>query len=185
MEYIKLIFLSMVPVIELRGSIPLGMAMYLNPIPLYLSCVIGSTIISVPVVLLFRQVIDFLRHRKYFNKVIRWIDIKIEGRAKKLKAASVIGIILFVGIPFPTTGAWSAAALASIFKMRIKDAVFGIFVGNCIAGVIMLTISNHLIDGISIENLGIILLIVIIGMYLLIKKKKYNKEKKEEVTIQM
>ncbi|WP_270659129.1 COG2426 family protein [Paraclostridium bifermentans] len=184
MEYIKLMFLSMVPVIELRGAIPLGMAMDLNPISLYLCCVTGSTIIGIPIVLLFRQVIDFLRYRKYFNKVIRWVDIKIEGRAKKLKAVSVIGIILFVGIPLPTTGSWSAAALASIFKMRIKDAVFGIFIGNCIAGAIMLTILNHLLDGISIEKMCIILLIVIIGTYLFIKKKKCSKNKKEEVVIQ-
>ena len=76
MEYIKLFFLSMVPVVELRGAIPLGIAMKLNPVYIYMVCVIGSSIISVPVVLMFRQVIDYLRYRKYFNKVIRWIDKK-------------------------------------------------------------------------------------------------------------
>lgn len=184
MEYIKLMFLSMVPVIELRGAIPVGIAMDLNPIYLYLSCIIGSTSIGVPVVLLFRKVIDFLRHRKYFNKLIRWVDRKIEGRAKKLKAASVIGIILFVGVPLPTTGSWSAAALASIFKMRIKDALFGIFLGNCIAGIIMLTISNHLIDGISIEKIVIsVIAIILIGYILLSKKKKKSKEDTENVCV--
>ena len=78
MEYLKLFFLSMVPIIELRGAIPIGIAMDLEPIYLYIICVIGSSIISVPVVLMFRQIIDFLRYRKYFNKVIRWIDKKIE-----------------------------------------------------------------------------------------------------------
>ncbi|CEP97202.1 MAG: COG2426 family protein [Paraclostridium sordellii] len=184
MEYIKLMFLSMVPVIELRGAIPLGTAMDLNTIVIYISCVIGSTIIGVPVVLLFRKVIDFLRHRKYFNKLIRWIDRKIEGRAKKLKAASVIGIILFVGVPLPTTGAWSAAALASVFKMRIKDAIFGIFVGNCISGIIMLTISNHLMDGISIEKVAISLLaIILVGYILITKNKKKNKEDTENICV--
>ena len=96
MEYLKLLFLSMVPIIELRGAIPIGIAMDLNPIYLYIICVIGSSIISVPVVLMFRQIIDFLRYRKYFNKVIRWIDKKIEGRAKKLKAASIVVISFFV-----------------------------------------------------------------------------------------
>lgn len=167
-------FLSMVPVIELRGAIPLGIAMNLNPIYVYTSCVIGSTIIGIPVVLLFRKFIGFLRNRKYFNKVIKWIDRKIEGRAKKLKAASVIGIILFVGIPLPTTGSWSAAALASILKMRIKDAIFGIFIGNCISGIIILTISNHLLYGISIEKILIFIsvIIVIITGYILTKKRK-------------
>ena len=145
MEYIKLMFFSMVPVIELRGAIPLGIAMDLHPIYLYLFCLLGSTIVAIPIVLVFRQVIDYLRHRKYFNKIVRWIDNKIDGRAKKLKSASIIGLILFVGVPLPTTGSWSAAALASIFKMRIKDALTGIFIGNAMAGIIVSALAMHII----------------------------------------
>ena len=145
MEYIKLMFFSMVPVIELRGAIPLGIAMDLHPIYLYLFCLLGSTIVAIPIVLVFRQVIDYLRHRKYFNKIVRWIDNKIDGRAKKLKSASIIGLILFVGVTLPTTGSWSAAALASIFKMRIKDALMGIFIGNAMAGIIVSALAMHII----------------------------------------
>ena len=135
----------MIPVIELRGAIPLGIAMDLHPIYLYLFCLLGSTIVAIPIVLVFRQVIDYLRHRKYFNKIVRWIDNKIDGRAKKLKSASIIGLILFVGVPLPTTGSWSAAALASIFKMRIKDALMGIFIGNAMAGIIVSALAMHII----------------------------------------
>lgn len=174
MEYIKLFFLSMVPVVELRGAIPLGIAMKLNPVYIYMVCVIGSSIISVPVVLMFRQVIDYLRHRKYFNKVIRWIDKKIEGRAKKLKAASIIGLIVFVGVPLPTTGSWSGSALASIFKMRVVESLLGIFIGNAIAGAVMLTVSMHVAEGASIELLLIALVTMGIGFYLI----KNNRNKK-------
>ena len=175
MEYIKLFFLSMVPIIELRGAVPLGIAMDLSPAYVYITSVIGSSIVAVPVVLLFRQVIDFFRHRKYFNKVIRWVDKKIEGRAKKLKGASIIGLIIFVGVPIPTTGSWSAAALASIFKMRIKDALLGIFIGNAIAGVIMMAVSLHLAEGITVKTLLIGLVIVIAGIFTIVKKKRNNK----------
>ena len=174
MEYIKLFFLSMVPVVELRGAIPLGIAMKLNPVYIYMVCVIGSSIISVPVVLMFRQVIDYLRHRKYFNKVIRWIDKKIEGRAKKLKAASIIGLIVFVGVPLPTTGSWSGSALASLFKMRVVESLLGIFIGNAIAGAVMLTVSMHVAEGASIELLLVALVTIIIGFYLI----KNNRNKK-------
>lgn len=174
MEYIKLFFLSMVPVVELRGAIPLGIAMKLNPVYIYMVCVIGSSIISVPVVLMFRQVIDYLRHRKYFNKVIRWVDKKIEGRAKKLKAASIIGLIVFVGVPLPTTGSWSGSALASIFKMRVVESLLGIFIGNAIAGAVMLTVSMHVADGAGIEFLLIALVTMVIGFYLI----KNNRNKK-------
>lgn len=172
LEYIKLMLLSMVPVLELRGAIPLGIAMDLNPVYLYIICVIGSSIIAVPVVLVFRRVIEFLRHRKYFNIAIRWIDKKIEGRAKKLRAVTIVGIIAFVGVPLPTTGAWSAAALASIFNMRINEALVGIFIGNVIAGITILTISMHLAEGSIMGLIVMVLLAGIIGRFILYKKKK-------------
>ena len=170
--------LSMVPVIELRGAIPLGIAMDLNPIYLYITCLIGSSIVALPVVLFFKQLIEYLRHRKYFNIIIRWVDRKIEGRAKKLKAVSIIGLILFVGVPLPTTGSWSAAALASIFKMRIKDALIGVFIGNAIAGIIMLTVSLHIAEGISVKTIIISIIIIILTSFIYFKIKK-NKIKEE------
>ena len=175
MKYLKLMLISMVPIIELRGAIPLGIAMDLNPIYVYLSCLIGSSIVSIPVVLVFRQFIDYLRHRKYFNIVIRWVDAKIESRAKKLKAASILALIVFVGVPLPTTGSWSGAALASIFKMRIKDALFGVFIGNAIAGAIMLGVSLHISEG-SIEMIIASALLVLVGMVFYIYKKRKNKK---------
>ena len=176
MEYIKLMFLSMIPIVELRGSIPLGIAMDLKPMYLYIFCLIGSSLVSIPVVLVFRQVIDYLRYRKYLNQVIRWVDRKIEGRAKKLKAASIIGLIIFVGVPLPTTGSWSAAALASIFKMRIKDALLGIFIGNAIAGAIILTVSMHVSEGASIELLLIAIIVISIGIYTMNKNKNQSRK---------
>ena len=179
MDYIKLMLLSMVPVIELRGAIPLGIAMDLNPVYVYISCLIGSSLVSIPVVLIFRQVIDFFRHRKYFNIVIRWVDAKIESRAKKLKAASILGLIVFVGMPLPTTGSWSGAALASIFKMRIKDSLFGVFIGNAIAGAIMLGVSLHISEG-SIEMIIASVLLVLVGMISYMYKKKKSKQTIED-----
>lgn len=176
MEYIKLMFLSMIPIVELRGAIPLGIAMDLKPMYLYIFCLIGSSLVSIPVALVFRQVIDYLRYRKYLNQVIRWVDRKIEGRAKKLKAASIIGLIIFVGVPLPTTGSWSAAALASIFKMRIKDALLGIFIGNAIAGAIILTVSMHVSEGASIELLLIAIVVISIGIYTMNKNKNQSRK---------
>ena len=182
MDYIKLMLISMVPVIELRGAIPLGIAMDLNPIYVYISCLVGSSIVSIPVVLVFRQVIDYLRHRKYFNIVIRWMDAKIEHRAKKLKAASILGLIVFVGVPLPTTGSWSGATLASIFKMRIKDSLFGVFIGNAIAGAIVLGVSLHLSQG-STERIivSLLLALVVIIVYIYNKRNQKKQIVKKEV----
>ena len=78
-------------------------------------------------------------------------------------------------MPLPTTGSWSGAALASIFKMRIKDALFGVFIGNAIAGVIILGVSLHISQG-FIEMIIASLLLVLVGIiaYMCNKRKQMS-----------
>ena len=64
---------------------------------------------------------------------------------KRLKNVSILGIILFVGVPLPTTGTWTASAIASILKMRIKNAFLGVLLGNMMAGIIVTLLSLHII----------------------------------------
>ena len=103
-------------------------------------------------------------------------------RTAKIKAASILGLIVFVGVPLPTTGSWSGAALASIFKMRVKDALFGVFIGNAIAGAIMLGVSLHISEG-SIEMIIASLLLVLVGtiVYMYNKRKQKKEIVKKEV----
>ena len=145
MEYLHIMLLSMIPVTELRGAIPIGIAMDLNPIGVYIASVIGSTIVSVPLVLTFRHIMQFLKEKGIFLKLLNKIDRKIHSGMKKMKQVSIFGIILFVGIPLPPTGTWTASAIASILKMRIKDAFIGVLIGNMMAGIIMSLLSLHII----------------------------------------
>ena len=145
MEYIRIMILSMIPITELRGAIPIGIALDLNPIGVYIASVLGSTLVAIPLVLTYRHVVDFLRKKKILLSLLNKIDNKIENSMKKMKAVSIIGIILFVGVPLPTTGTWTAAAIASILKMRLKDALSGIFIGNLLAGLIVSFLSYHII----------------------------------------
>ena len=145
MEYLHIMLLSMIPVTELRGAIPIGIAMDLNPIGVYIASVIGSTIVSVPLVLTFRHIMQFLKEKGIFLKLLNKIDRKIHSGMKKMKQVAIFGIILFVGIPLPTTGTWTASAIASILKMRIKDAFIGVLIGNMMAGIIMSLLSLHII----------------------------------------
>lgn len=145
MEYLKIMLLSMVPFTELRGAIPIGLAMDLNPIGVYIVSVIGSTIVSVPLVLTFRHILHFLKTKQIFAKLVIKIDKKVNSGIKRLKNVSIVGIILFIGIPLPTTGTWTASAVASILKMRIKDTLLGALLGNMLSGIIVSAISLHLI----------------------------------------
>ena len=145
MDYLNILFLSMMPVTELRGAIPIGIAMNLDPLGVYAASVIGSSLISIPLILTFRHILSFIRGISFLKSFAQKIDNKIETSMKKLKSASVLGIILFVGIPLPTTGSWTASAIASILHMRIRDAFIGIVLGNMMAGVIVTGISMHII----------------------------------------
>ena len=145
MEYLRIMILSMIPVTELRGAIPIGIALDLNPIGVYLFSVIGSTLVSIPLVLAYRHIVKFLKDKKLFLFLLNKIDRKIETSMKKMKKASIIGIILFVGIPLPTTGTYTTAAIASILRMRLVEAVSGIFIGNVISGIIVTFLSYHII----------------------------------------
>lgn len=79
-----------------------------------LSFLIASLIVYIALILVLRQVWDYLRHRKYFNIVIGWVDTKIENYKKKLKAASILCIIVFLWVPLLTTGLWNGDALEYI-----------------------------------------------------------------------
>ncbi|MGX4598433.1 COG2426 family protein [Faecalimicrobium sp. JNUCC 81] len=145
MEYIKIMILSMIPITELRGAIPIGIALNLNPIGVYIASVIGSTLVSIPLILTFRHIIHFLREISMFEGLVKKVDRKIDSGMRKLKNISIVGIILFVGVPLPTTGTWTASAIASILKLRLKNALFGVLIGNMMSGIIVSAISLHLI----------------------------------------
>ena len=145
LEYLHILILSMIPITELRGAIPIGIAMDLNPVGVYIASVIGSTLVSIPLVLCFRHIINFLRHKSLFLGLIKKVDNKIDRGMKKMKNVSILGIILFVGIPLPTTGTWTASAIASILHMRLKDAFLGVLIGNMMAGIIVSLLSLQII----------------------------------------
>ena len=145
MRYLEIMLLAMLPLTELRGAIPIGIAMDLNPIAVYVASVIGSTIVSIPLILTFRHILNFFRSVDMLLPLVKKVDSKIESGMKRLKSISILGIILFVGIPLPTTGTWTAAAIASILKMRIKTSLLGVLIGNMMSGIIVSLISLHII----------------------------------------
>lgn len=145
MRYLEIMLLAMLPLTELRGAIPIGIAMDLNPIAVYVASVIGSTIVSIPLILTFRHILNFFRNIDIFLPLVKKVDSKIESGMKRLKSISILGIILFVGIPLPTTGTWTAAAIASILKIRIKTSLLGVLIGNMMSGIIISLISLHII----------------------------------------
>ncbi|HSQ34266.1 MAG TPA: small multi-drug export protein, partial [Peptostreptococcaceae bacterium] len=93
MKYILLMIMSSVPIIELRGAIPVGITWGLNLFYVYICCVIGSTLISIPLIITFRQILHELKKHKKMYKLGYFIDNKINRRMKKMKNVTILGII--------------------------------------------------------------------------------------------
>lgn len=131
-------FASMIPVSELRAAIPVGIAAGGDPLTVALVCIVGN-MIPVPFVILFiRKILAWLRTvSPWFESLVERFDARIAGKAETVMKYERLGLLLFVAIPFPGTGAYTGAAIAAMLDMRLKYAVPLIFGGVCIAACIV------------------------------------------------
>ncbi len=130
---------SMIPIIELRGAIPLGAALgmpwWLN----YICAVVGN-MIPVPFILLFiKKIIAWMTSCRVslFNKIGGWLVRKAEKNRAKIEKYSFWGVCLFVAIPLPVTGAWTGSLVAAVIDMKFWKALLSCLLGVMLAGVIM------------------------------------------------
>ena len=130
-------FVSLMPILELRGG--LIAAKLLNvPFKVAFPICFAGNVIPIPFILLFiRQIFQFLRDKKGFSKLIEKLEIRAMRKSEKVKRGSELGLLLFVGIPIPGTGAWMGALIAALLDMRIKRSFPIILIGILMAGAIM------------------------------------------------
>ena len=141
-NFLWIVLVSMVPMIELRASIPMGCSMGLPAWQVYLAAVVGN-MLPVPFIVLFiRQFFEFLR--KHWKKLRGLID-RIEARAMKksgrVRQFEILGLMIFVAIPLPGTGAWTGSLIAALLDIRLRRSIPTIFLGVLIAGAIMTAVS--------------------------------------------
>lgn len=151
--YIAIFFISMVPLIELRGAIPFSQGWNLNPIASYIICTIGN-MIPVPIIFLFaRRFLEWGKDKKLIGKICTFFLTKGSSAGKKLQAKAgrglFVALMLFVAIPLPGTGAWTGTLGASLIDMKFKDTTLAVMCGVLIAGVIMMLASIGVFDGLS------------------------------------
>ena len=151
-KYLIVFFISMVPLIELRGAIPYAIGYNLPILPSYIIAIIGN-MLPVPIIYLFaRRVLEFGKDKKYIGKFFSWCLKKGEAGGKKLQAKAGKGLywalFIFVGIPLPGTGAWTGTLAASILDMDLKKSVIAVMAGVILAGIIMGILSLGIFKGI-------------------------------------
>lgn len=148
-KYLIVFFVSMVPLIELRGAIPIAEGLQLPFVQYYIVAILGN-MLPVPIIYFFaRKVLVWGSTKPVIGKFFSWCLDKGERGGKKLQEKAgkglFVALLLFVGIPLPGTGAWTGSLIASLLEIDIKKSSLAIFCGIIMATVIMYIVSYGLV----------------------------------------
>lgn len=139
---VALIIISMLPLIELKGSIPIGLAMGLKPFQTYIYSIIGSIVPAIFILMWIMPIFDYMKKRDSLKKLVAWAEKKAKKKEGNIKKYEYLGLFLFVAIPLPGTGIWMGSLIASILGLKKMKSFLTISVGNVIAGIIIYTFSS-------------------------------------------
>lgn len=145
-KYLLVFLVSMVPLVELRGAIPIAIKMQIDPIRAIIVCAVGN-LLPVPVIYFYaRKFLIWGLDKKYIGKICHFFHDKGEKAGKKLTAKTgkfglMLALMLFVGIPIPGTGAWTGTLGASFLDMGAKKTAISVCLGVALAAVIMASVS--------------------------------------------
>ncbi len=129
---------SMLPIVELRGAIPLGVVLGINSWELLGIALLGNLLPIPFIIFCARPIVSYFLKTKLFRPVGNWLEEKVRKHSDKVLKYEVWGLFLFVAIPLPGTGAWTGALIAALLDLRIKNALPAIAFGVLAAGLIML-----------------------------------------------
>lgn len=142
MKYLIVMLISMVPLIEQRGAIPVGIISHqLNPIAVMLVSLLGSFIPAPFIFIFFNRIFAWMKTIKQFDWFTNFVDKKVQKGAKKLEKYLELGLITFVGIPLPTTGLWTGSAAAAFMGLSFKKSMFCVFIGGVLSSIVITIIS--------------------------------------------
>ena len=137
-RFLTTFFISMLPIVELRAGLPYGIALGLD-YHLALTAALVGNMIPVPFIVVYiRRIFVWLRaHFAKMDSFITKLEKKAHLKGETVRKYGPLGLLIFVAIPLPGTGAWTGALIAALLDMRLKSAVPSIFMGVCIAATIM------------------------------------------------
>jgi uncharacterized membrane protein len=166
-QKLLVVAVSMLPVIELKGTIPIAIAWGIPKLTSFILAYIGSCLPVIPLLFLLRPIIKWMYSKKAFKGIATWIETRSEHKGQLIYDYRYIGLLLFVAIPLPTTGVWTGSIVASLLEMDIKKCIPLIFAGNLIAGIIVVLL-HDIMWYIIIGVLGITAILFVIKQ---LKKK--------------
>lgn len=139
---LRTFLIAMVPVVELRGAIPVGLAGGLPYWEAVALSILGN-LLPVPFLIIFaRRVLRWLAaHFRFMRRFTDFVETRAVAKAEKIKGYQLLGLMLFVAIPLPGTGAWTGSLVAAVLELPTKKAVPFIFLGLVIAAAIVTAVS--------------------------------------------
>lgn len=129
--------MSMLPVVELRGAIPVGVAAGLPPLAAMAAAVLGNMVPVPLILLLLRHIFRWLRRVPRLGALIDRLERRAHLKGRTVRKYRILGLVLLVAIPLPGTGAWTGALVADVLDIRMRTALPAITLGVLIAGVIV------------------------------------------------
>ena len=153
-KYFYILLISMIPLVELRGAIPVAVGLGM---PVWTSCLIAviGNLIPVPIIFLFaRKTLEWGKDKKYIGRFFSWCLRKGEKGGAKLQSKAgkglYVALLLFVGIPIPGTGAWTGTLAASFLNLDFKKSIVAVMAGVVLAGIIMLVASFGVVGAVNL-----------------------------------
>ncbi|OWZ83582.1 COG2426 family protein [Natranaerobius trueperi] len=145
-DILKVLIFSMLPIVEIRGGIPLGLSLNFSPVEAFVISAIGNIAVIFPLIVTLNLLDPYFRKIPGIKLIYhKAIDRVISKRDKYLKYGKY-ALFFFVAIPFPTTGAWTASLASYIFQIPIKDSLWIISAGVFTSGLIVLVLSTTTIS---------------------------------------
>lgn len=178
-KYLLVFFISMVPIVELRGAIPIAEGLGLDIFIYYPVAIIGN-MLPVPIIYLFaRKVLEWGKDKKIIGKFFRWCLEKGEKGGEKLKKTAgnkgiFFALLLFVGVPLPGTGAWTGTLAASFLNLDFKTSIIAVALGVLLAGIIM-SLGSKLVAVLGWPGLIAIIAVILVIIAISIFKTKHKK----------
>jgi len=141
---IAVILIAALPIFELRLAIPLGIAKFNLPVfKVYYLSLLGNMLPVLPLLFSLKSFFHKLEDIKFLSGFFKWWFRRVERKSKVVERWGFWGLIIFVAIPLPMTGAWTGAAAATLFEIRIRKAFLAILIGVGIAGIIVALLTNE------------------------------------------
>ena len=140
---ILVFIISLMPILELRGGLLAAALLGLDPLPSYIISILGN-VLPVPfILLLITKILAWMKNSKvkFFNKIANWLNGKVEKHKGQIEKFGYLGVVLFVGIPLPGTGAWTGSLIASVLNMDKKKTFVAVMAGLIMASIIMMILS--------------------------------------------